>query len=121
MADLPTLYGDKGARSSTSEVQYLGFGGIRMAENEANAHYNSLQIDVHGQVTRDLQLQTGYTYSKAVDATTSNGSGGDFNNVTNPYAGWRYDSRPRPLRPRTTSCSSTSSTTSRSSRTAAAC
>jgi hypothetical protein len=39
-------------------------------------------------------LQTGYTYSKAVDAATSNGSGGDLNNVTNPYAGWRYDSGP---------------------------
>jgi hypothetical protein len=77
-----------------TKVQYLGFGGIRMGENEANAHYNALQIDVHGQVTRELQLQTGYTYSKAVDSATSNGSGGDLQNVTNPYAGWRYDSGP---------------------------
>jgi hypothetical protein len=93
MADLPTLLANKGA-GLNQEVQYLGFGGIRMAENEANAHYNALQVDVHGQVTKDLQLQTGYTYSKAVDAATSNGSGGDLNNVTNPYAGWRYDSGP---------------------------
>ena len=39
-------------------------------------------------------LQFGYTYSKAIDATTSNGSGGDLNNVTNPYEGWRYDFGP---------------------------
>ena len=93
MADLPALLANKGA-GLNQDVQYLGFGGIRMAENEANAHYNAMQIDVHGQVTRDLQLQAGYTYSKAVDAGTSNGSGGDLNNVTNPYAGWRYDSGP---------------------------
>jgi Carboxypeptidase regulatory-like domain len=93
MSALPALLASNGA-GLNQQVQYLGFGGIRMAENEANAHYNALQIDVHGQVTRDLQLQTGYTYSKAVDATTSNGSGGDLNNVTNPYAGWRYDSGP---------------------------
>jgi hypothetical protein len=36
----------------------------------------------------------GYTYAHATDASTSNGSGGDLNNVTNPYAGWRYDSGP---------------------------
>ena len=93
MADLPTLLANNGA-GLNQEVQYLGFGGIRMGENEANAHYNALQIDVHGQVTKELQLQTGYTYSKSVDAGTSNGSGGDLNNVTNPYAGWRYDSGP---------------------------
>jgi hypothetical protein len=39
-------------------------------------------------------MQFGYTYAKAVDATTSTGSGGDLNNLTNPYAGWRYDSGP---------------------------
>jgi hypothetical protein len=77
-----------------TKVQYLGFGGIRMAENEANAHYNALQVDVHGQVTKTLQLQAGYTASKSVDATTASGSGGDLNNVTNPYLGWRYDSGP---------------------------
>jgi len=77
-----------------TKVQYLGFGGIRMAENEANAHYNALQVDLHGQVTKALQLQVGYTASKSVDATTASGSGGDLNNVTNPYLGWRYDSGP---------------------------
>src|SRR5262249_22440204 len=36
----------------------------------------------------------GYTYSRSIDATTSNGSGGDLQNVTNPYVGWRYDVGP---------------------------
>src|SRR5437879_13766782 len=62
--------------------------------NEAEGHYNSLQFDLHGKVRRDLQLQFGYTYAKAMDATTSTGSGGDLNNATNPYVGWQYDSGP---------------------------
>jgi hypothetical protein len=36
----------------------------------------------------------GYTFSRATDATTSNGSGGDLNNVTNPYLSWKYDVGP---------------------------
>jgi len=65
-----------------------------MAENESDAHYNSLQSSLTGTVKRDLHLQIAYTFSKAEDATTSNGSGGDLNNSTNPYAGWRYDVGP---------------------------
>jgi hypothetical protein len=75
-------------------LAYPGFGGIRLSYDEANSHYNSLQVDLHGNVRRDLQLQFGYTYSHATDASTSNGSGGDLNNLTNPYGGWRYDSGP---------------------------
>jgi len=45
-------------------------------------------------VTRDLQLQFGYTVSRAIDASTDKGSGGDLNNLTNPYVGWKYDSGP---------------------------
>jgi len=77
-----------------TKVQYLGFGGIRLAENEGNAKYNSLQVSVRGAVKHDLHLQAGYTLSKAEDSTTSNGSGGDLQNVTNPYLGWRYDFGP---------------------------
>ena len=43
---------------------------------------------------RDLHLQVSYTVSKAMDATTASGSGGDLNNATNPYQGWRYDFGP---------------------------
>jgi hypothetical protein len=39
-------------------------------------------------------LQVAYTLSKAEDSTTSNGSGGDLQNVTNPYVGWKYDFGP---------------------------
>jgi hypothetical protein len=77
-----------------TQVQYLGYGGIRLAENEGNAHYNSLQTSFTGAVKKDLHLQVGYTLSKAVDSTTSNGSGGDLQNNTNPYVGWRYDVGP---------------------------
>ena len=56
-----------------------------------------MQVDLRSSIKQDLQLQFGYTYSKAIDAATSNGSGGDLNNVTNPYAGWRYDVGPSPF------------------------
>ncbi len=77
-----------------TKVQYLGFGGIRLAENEGNSHYNSLQASLTGNVAHDLHLQVGYTLSKAIDSTTSNGSGGDLQNNSNPYVGWRYDVGP---------------------------
>ena len=83
-----------GAPSPNLSMDYPGFAGIKQAENGANAHYNSLQIDLHGNVRKDLQLQVGYTLSKAMDATTSTGSGGDLDNATNPYVGWRYDFGP---------------------------
>jgi len=77
-----------------TKVQYLGFGGIRLGYNGGNAKYNSLQASLTGTVHRDLHLQVAYTLSKAEDSTTSNGSGGDLQNVTNPYAGWKYDFGP---------------------------
>jgi hypothetical protein len=95
LANLPGLVAAGGAGlNQDPTLTYPGFGGIRLSENEANSRYNALQLDLKGNVRSDLQLQFGYTYSKAIDATTSNGSGGDLNNVTNPYAGWRYDSGP---------------------------
>jgi hypothetical protein len=83
-----------GGLNTDPTLSYPGFGGIRMAEDEATSHYNALQVDVRANMTRKLQLQVGYTYSRATDATTSNGSGGDLNNVTNPYLSWRYDVGP---------------------------
>jgi len=96
LEDLPSLVanGNVGGVGLNQLVTYQGYGGIRMAENEGNAHYNSLQTSLTGKVKRDLQLQVSYTFSKAIDSTTSNGSGGDLNNSTNPYEGWRYDSGP---------------------------
>lgn len=93
---LPSLLTSNGAGLNQT-VPYLGYGNIRLAENEANAHYNSLQVDLRGTLKKDLQYQFGYTLSRAIDAATSNGSGGDLNNVTNPYLGWRYDVGPSPF------------------------
>jgi Carboxypeptidase regulatory-like domain len=92
-SSLPALVAS-GGKGLNQLVQFPGYGGIRLAENEANAHYNSLQASLNGRIRNDLHLQVSYTLSRAIDATTSNGSGGDLNNVTNPYIGWRYDIGP---------------------------
>jgi hypothetical protein len=92
---LASVPGEVAAGALNNEtVTYPGFGGIRLAYNEGNAKYNSLQTSLNGTLHRDLHLQVSYTLSKAEDSTTSNGSGGDLNNATNPYAGWKYDFGP---------------------------
>ncbi len=60
---------------------------MRLSYDGANATYNSLQASLTGTVRRDLHLQVSYTLAKAMDATTSSGSGGDLENVTNPLPG----------------------------------
>ena len=75
-------------------VQYPGFHSIKLAENEANGHYNSLQLDLHGNVRNDLMLQFGYTLSRSIDPTTGGGNGFDLDSVSNPYQGWKYDEGP---------------------------
>ena len=92
-ADIPMLL-KPGAPSPNQFMNYLGFSGVKESINGANGHYNSLQVGLHGNVTKDLQLQAGYTVSKAMDATTSTGSGGDLQSATNPYVGWQYDFGP---------------------------
>jgi hypothetical protein len=89
LADLPAMVA--AGKLNTEDVTYLGFGNMRLAFNGANASYNSLQTSLTGTVKRDLHLQVSYTLAKAMDATTASGSGGDLQNATNPYAGWRYD------------------------------
>jgi hypothetical protein len=93
LADLPNMVNVTKALD-TQDVTYLGFGNVRMAFNGANASYNSLQTSLTGTVRHDLHLQISYTLAKAMDATTASGSGGDLQNATNPYAGWRYDFGP---------------------------
>jgi hypothetical protein len=92
-ADLPALVASKGA-GINQLYQFAGFGAMRLAFNGQNANYNSLQVGLHGDLGRDLQLQAGYTYSRSIDPNLGTGSGGDLNNVTNPYIGWRYDRGP---------------------------
>jgi len=66
-----------------------------MYTNGANGHYNAFQTELHGQLHRDLYLQVAYTVSKAIDPNAGGtGNGGDLNNVTNPYVGWKYDVGP---------------------------
>jgi Carboxypeptidase regulatory-like domain len=92
-SDLPTLLA-AGGTGINQAYGYRGFGAIRMSEDEANSHYNSLQVDLHGNVTNDLQLQFGYTFSRAIDSASGPGSGGDLQPATNPYVGPAYDVGP---------------------------
>lgn len=79
-------------------VPYQGYNSIKQAFNGENSHYNSLQTEVHGQLTRDLQLQAAYTLSRAIDPSTgSAGNGWDLDYVTNPYQSWKYDVGPSVL------------------------
>ena len=93
-AMLPALIASGG--SGINELyNYRGFGAIRLAENGQNGHYNAFQAELHGNLRRDLQMQLGYTVARAIDPNAGgNGSGGDLNNITNPYAGWQYDVGP---------------------------
>ncbi len=75
-------------------LPYRGFRSIRMSANEANSHYNSLQVDLTSQLGRNLSLRAFYTLSRTIDPTTAGNGGGDLGNVANPYAGWRYDNGP---------------------------
>jgi hypothetical protein len=79
---------------NNQNVTYPGFGGIRLAYNEGNALYNSLQTSLNGTLFHQLHLQVAYTFAKAEDSTTSVGSGSDLQNATNPYEGWKYDYGP---------------------------
>jgi hypothetical protein len=90
---LPSLVASNGA-GYNQLVPFQGFRGIRLAQNEANGHYNSLQVSLRAQTKRDLTLQFAYTLSRAIDASGGNDNGYDLNNVSNPYVGWRYDVGP---------------------------
>jgi len=90
---LPNLIG--GAKYQTAPgLPYSGFTTINLATNEANAHYNGLQLDLNSQVGRDLQLRAFYTLSRTIDPTTGGSGGGDLGTVSNSYAGWLYDVGP---------------------------
>jgi hypothetical protein len=90
---LPALIG--GAKYALAPgLPFTGFRSIRLTATEANTHYNGLQIDVNSQVGRDLYLRAFYTLSRAEDPSNGGTGGGDLNNVSNPYLGWRYDIGP---------------------------
>jgi hypothetical protein len=84
-----------GANYNTAPgLPYPGFHSIRLSTNEANTHYNGLQFDLSSQVGHDLTLRAFYTFSQTIDPTTGGNGGGDLANVSNPYAGWKYDVGP---------------------------
>ncbi|HLZ93626.1 MAG TPA: TonB-dependent receptor [Candidatus Acidoferrum sp.] len=83
-----------GQYNTAPGLPYPGFHSIDLAKNEANAHYNALQVDLNSQVGRDLNLRAFYTLSRSIDPTTAGNGGGDLGNVSNPYLGWAYDVGP---------------------------
>src|SRR5579863_5801917 len=94
---IPIINGVGGANYNTAAgLPYPGFHSIDLSTNEANSHYNSLQVDLSSQVGKDLTLRAFYTLSRTIDAVSTGGTGGgqDLQNVSNPYAGWLYDVGP---------------------------
>ncbi len=96
-SNLPALINGTIPGGVNAVAPFKGWGTISMANNEANAHYNGLQVDLNSQVNKDLTLRVFYTLSRSIDPsnqTNGGGGGGDLVTVSNPYAGWRYDLGP---------------------------
>ena len=92
---IPIINGVAGANYNTAAgLPYPGFHSINLSTNEANSHYNALQVDLSSQVGHDLTLRAYYTLSRTIDPTTAGSGGGDLGNVSNPYLGWKYDVGP---------------------------
>jgi hypothetical protein len=92
-SQLPAIIGGTLNYSVASTLAYPGFSSLLQANNEADGNYNALQVSLNGQVTKDLQAQFAYTWSKAMDPSTG-GDNGDLATVSNPYAGWKFDYGP---------------------------
>jgi hypothetical protein len=86
---LPALIA--GTVNYNTVVPYAGYHQIALAENDENSHYNSLQVNFHSRMRKDLSLQAAYTLSRSVDPATS--FGGDLYTVSNPY-NRAYDNGP---------------------------
>jgi hypothetical protein len=92
-ADLPALINGTVNYAADPTLLYPGFNALLQANNEANSHYNALQVGLNGNPTKDLQLQLAYTYSRVIDPSTG-GDNGDLATVSNPYLGWANDIGP---------------------------
>ncbi len=93
-SQLPSLIASGSSGQYNLEVPYAGYHSLKMSQNNANGNYNSLQTSFSGNLTNDLQVNAGYTWSKAMDSVVGTGSGNDLATVSNPYVGWRYDYGP---------------------------
>jgi hypothetical protein len=94
---LPGLINNTIPGGYNTVVPYLGFNSISLATNEANSHYNSLQVELKSQMRHALTLHVAYTLSRAIDgggASQFGSDGQDLGAVSNPYAGWLYDVGP---------------------------
>jgi len=92
-SQLPALINGTLNYELASTLDYPGFGALLQAQNEANSHYNGLQVQLTGNPTRDLQVDLAYTWSRAIDPSTG-GDNGDLATVSNPYLGWANDIGP---------------------------
>jgi len=72
-SDIPNLIAN-GNSSYNKDVQYLGYRLDQLASDEANGHYNSLQMSLRGTFKSDLTYQFGYTLSKSIDPYGANSS-----------------------------------------------
>jgi hypothetical protein len=93
-SDLGNLIQSNAPYQTAPGLGFPGFTTISQSENEANTHYNGLQIDLNSQLSHDLTLRAFYTLSRAIDPTTGGNGGGDLGTVSNPYQGWTYDNGP---------------------------
>src|SRR5450755_3361625 len=84
------------AQTYNAHVPYIGYNSVLMAHNEANGDYNSIQVSLRGATLKnDLTYQIGYTYSHTNDSFDGiTESDGDLYDISNPYAGWKYDYGP---------------------------
>jgi hypothetical protein len=89
---LPAIVATNGLYNA--DLPFLGYRSLRLAQNEANGHYNSLQVSMRGSFKNDLTYQFGYTLSRSIDPFGSGNSGGDLYNVSDPYLGWKHDVGP---------------------------
>ena len=93
-SDLGTLLQTNAKYQTAPGLPFTGYTNITLSENEANTHYNGLQVDLNSQIGRDLYLRAFYTLSRSEDPTTAGTGGGDLGTVSNPYAGWKSDVGP---------------------------
>jgi len=86
----------QGTLTYNTVLPYSGFNAIRLGTNDENGHYNSLQVTLHSQFSKDLTVEAAYTLAKSFDPTGTSGGASDLNNLSNPY-NRAYDNGPSPL------------------------
>jgi len=94
--DAPSAGTFTGPTTSAANIQsrrpILGFSSISLAQEIFLANYNSLQLSAVRRMSRGLQVQVSYTYSKNLTDDTGNGTfpgtGGTSGDASNPLNGY---------------------------------